>query len=199
MKTITVEHNHPVFSKLVPSSNKREIIIREGVTVYASQEKSGGSWTGHYRAKLDNPAVSLPVSSGTGFPSFQPGENEVLPGEYFLETGYFQGKPSKCRIILHPDDYARMCTPRCTLHEECALHEDVGRACAASGLPALSERMGKILGCYKMTGGYRKESLTRMKVQPEEIESLVSSGLLVKKGSGIGLTAAGRNHAKDNY
>ncbi|MCZ2224666.1 MAG: hypothetical protein LC122_13665 [Chitinophagales bacterium] len=61
----------------------------------------------------------------------------------------------------------------------------------------LSDREKSILGVFKgIKSAYRKEYLSRMKVQESEIDKLISGGYLKKDGRGISVTTEGKNHAK---
>jgi hypothetical protein len=191
MKSIVVPHTHPFFSKLVGSNNRKEINVDASECVYVSQERSGGSYSSCYRAKLDRPCMGLAVDSGTGFPEFRQGENPVMPGEFFLQTGFFQGKSSRPRIILHPDDFARLCPTGCTLHDECKADPAMAELC-----PGVNPRQKQILQAFSYVGNYKKESLSRMNARESEIADLERMGLIIKKGSGRGLSIEARNLLK---
>lgn len=196
MTSRIVAHTHPFFSALVPHGNRKEINVVSGTSCAVSAERSGGSYSEYRRVRLDAPRDYLPVNSGSGFPSFQRGENEVLPGECFIETGMFLGKPMRPRIILHPDDFARLCPPKCTIHQDCQNTEGLAILCAKTTPTPFSARLQKVLGCYTMTGNYRKEALSRMNATEEEKDTLLTLGFLIRKGSGIGLSTEGKNQAR---
>lgn len=64
-------------------------------------------------------------------------------------------------------------------------------------LPApveLTERQRKIMGWFGMlTSAARKENIVRHRVTPDELQALVTMGLIKSVGRGLGITTAGEN------
>lgn len=64
-------------------------------------------------------------------------------------------------------------------------------------LPAkaeLSERLTRVLNCYRYKSSYRKDELARLKATPAETDELVRLGLIDRNRAGAcSLTTAGRN------
>lgn len=185
----------PIFGTL----NKRDITVSEGTKFYASSEMSGGSWTEYQKIDIKT-RQHLPVIFGTFASGFRPIENMIEPGQAVIETGYFCGKPSSPRIVLHPETFAEYFpADTCTVHAECRNNPKLAKACFADNGGKLPERMINILSAHRGQGDYRKSALSRVAATAEEIASLIRDGYLKKIGKGFSLTAEGKNQLPDNY
>lgn len=196
-----VVSHESAFRLFLPANNKKDIRVHSQEKVSCLSVWDSGSrddWQAR-RFELKNGILTVlgyvPVNLGTGFPSFQPGENSIPEGVAFIRTGTFRGKASSPDIYINPADYEKLCPDMCTLCEDCRKDAELAKACAKTG-SRLSERQKKILETFTYTSAYRKREQERLNVSPEEIARLTEAGLIVKKGNGMSLSVEGRN-AKD--
>lgn len=202
MRSTEIVWGHEVFTRIVKAafggtSSRRAIQVRESEAPQVLDSSwGGGSRTSFGLVALESLA-SLPLAT-QGSP-FRPRVPDYVPapGRALVEHSVFRGKDMGFRVTLHPADYTRLVADlaRCTVHEECRLHDDVAKACAASGAPPCDDRTGRILASYRSlkSGPYRREALERLGVTEDDLARLIEAGWVKRNKAGaVAITAEGR-------
>jgi hypothetical protein len=203
---IEILASDPRIVRLVGRVSCKTIYISETQSVFCNSSWEGGSRT-HYSFRE---RVVDDARGGTFWVATHPGEPieqrtinmfgtvantyALRPGLACILTGTFQGKTMPPRVELHAQDYAELSKPApCTAHEECRANAEMAAQCAASNATPYEPRILAILGTFGFKSSYRKSEQDRLKVTPDEIERLVTGGLVSRNRAGaMSLTAQGK-------
>lgn len=192
-----VPYDHKLAQRFVARDNRRDIAIRPVTQVHIPSDLrqwSGGSVT-YLRLRYLSGEGDISTTMVPG------GTMDLYPGMVMVRSGQFQGRALPYELLVNPQDMDKFFPKGCQIHRECRENPDLGMACEANGDSQLSEQQRHILYCFKglKSGPYRKQALERCGATAEELERLMTSGMLLRKGNGIQITVAGKNQAKESH
>ncbi len=190
-----VPYDHKLAQRFVARDNRRDISIEPQERVYIPTDL--GQWSGGSVTYLRLRYLSGDEASGH---TLVPGSSmDICQGQVMVRSGQFQGRTLPYQLIINPLDMDKFFSKGCQIHDECRANPEVGAVCESAGDNLLSDKFRHILYCYKglKSGPYRKQALDRCGATAEDLERLMTSGFLLRKGNGIQITVAGKNEAKE--